>query len=592
MDSAVHAGRLRAQVADDLDSLFLSPELKQKLILPADLRSYFRNAGVLVRSTPQGLQIPATGVRLLTELNPQLEIIWTPDAKRFVENRVNLAVVHDQVHETIQRIKLGGVETARSMIQDCNGLGVLDAHQIVNVAAMTVEHGPGLCLFDEQGAGKTVTLIFAFDLLVERNEADTALIVAPKSMIGEWPKDLSRFRGDIYQTEVLTGTATQKRRGLSTNSDVYITNFESAVSLESELRTLLKARPERTILVVDESFFIKSLDAKRTKALRRLREWAGRTYVLCGSPAPNSPVDLIQQSNLVDFGHCFNDVPIPKDKNSASAAVHNAFERKGLFCRHLKIDVLPYLPIKRFQRISVTMSAAQANLYRETSDELIRDVVETNDIDFLAKKQTFLSRKIKLLQLCSNPIGLVPNYQETPAKLIALDELLDQLVKARKEKVVIWSFFTASLTAICQRYSHYGVTRYDGFVSDTVQRLEAVNKFQNDDETMVFVANPAAAGAGLTLHRSCIAIYESFSNQAAHYLQSLDRIHRRGQDREVEYLILLCEGTVEVNEYQRLLDKERDAQDLLGDRIAPPITRESFLRDLQTEVTSFDRSDR
>ena len=55
-----------------------------------------------------------------------------------------------------------------------------------------------------------------------------------------------------------------------------------------------------------------------------------------------------------------------------------------------------------------------------------------------------------------------------------------------------------------------------------------MRKFQEDSRTMLFVANPAAAGAGLTLHKSHIAIYESMSNQAAHYLQSLDRIHRRG----------------------------------------------------------------
>ena len=64
---------------------------------------------------------------------------------------------------------------------------------------------------------------------------------------------------------------------------------------------------------------------------------------------------------------------------------------------------------------------------------------------------------------------------------------------------------------------------------------------------MVFVANPAAAGAGLTLHRARVAIYESLSNQAAHYLQSLDRIHRRGQKREVEYVVMLCDGTLEID---------------------------------------------
>jgi SNF2 family DNA or RNA helicase len=97
---------------------------------------------------------------------------------------------------------------------------------------------------------------------------------------------------------------------------------------------------------------------------------------------------------------------------------------------------------------------------------------------------------------------------------------------------------------------------------------------------MLLIANPAAAGAGLTLHRARFAIYESMSNQAAHYLQSLDRIHRRGQTRPVEYLILVADRTIEVSEYDRLLAKERSAQQLLGDKILDSPTRTQMLHDL------------
>ena len=98
---------------------------------------------------------------------------------------------------------------------------------------------------------------------------------------------------------------------------------------------------------------------------------------------------------------------------------------------------------------------------------------------------------------------------------------------------MVWSFYRSSLDRIAQRYSSYGVARIDGSVTSSADRRDAVKSFQEDDETMLFLGNPAAAGAGLTLHRSRVAIYESLSNQAAHYLQSLDRIHRRGQNREV-----------------------------------------------------------
>ncbi len=108
---------------------------------------------------------------------------------------------------------------------------------------------------------------------------------------------------------------------------------------------------------------------------------------------------------------------------------------------------------------------------------------------------------------------------------------------------------------------------------------------------MLFVANPAAAGAGITLHRSRVAIFESMSNQAAHYLQSLDRIHRRGQNREVEYFILLCEGTIEVSEYERLVLKERAAKALMGDHMDEAWSRSSMLQEAEAASQLLSRGE-
>lgn len=133
--------------------------------------------------------------------------------------------------------------------------------------------------------------------------------------------------------------------------------------------------------------------------------------------------------------------------------------------------------------------------------------------------------------------------------------------------------------------------RYDGSVETVEERREAVRRFQEDDQTMLFVANPAAAGAGLTLHRARMAIYESMSNQAAHYLQSLDRIHRRGQDRDVEYLILLADTTIEIGEYERLLTKEQSARNLLGDTWQEAPTREGMLHELWRTIGREEQGD-
>ena len=200
---------LRAKVkpTDTLDALFLVPEHGEGTTLLRAVRAGLGSQGVGVTRSAEGVRVPAPIAGRLDELVSEVEMIWTPEARRFVENRRHVASVYPEVFEALLRIRREGVKLAQRMIADSDSHGVLDRHQIVNVAAMTLPESPGLCVFDEQGAGKTVTFIYAFDLLMERDQADAAIIVAPKSMLGEWPKDLARFRGDIYRTSVLTGNA-------------------------------------------------------------------------------------------------------------------------------------------------------------------------------------------------------------------------------------------------------------------------------------------------------------------------------------------------------------------------------------------------
>jgi SNF2 family DNA or RNA helicase len=565
----------------------VSELLERLVITPRQVTDYhtlsglLRNAfsGVRVHRSADGLWIAAEDVSVLLDAEVAADLRWSAEAKLFAENRLRVRQRHQQLYEEVSTIRSGGQAVAKTYLTDIDGLDVLDDHQWVNVAAMTLPEGYGLCVFDEQGAGKTVTLIFALDVLVARDRVDFALIVAPKSMVAEWPRDFQRFKGDLYKVEVVSGNHKQKRIAIGSGADVLVTNFETAASMEEELRSLLRSYQGRAVLVVDESFYIKNLDAKRTQALRRLREWCGRAFVLCGTPAPNAPQDLIQQFNIVDFGLTFDGVNIPDDRIQALPVVQQAIEHRGLFIRHLKTDVLPDLPVKSFNRVFVSLQPEQERVYTAALKNLIIDLRSTDDETFQRQLTSFLARRSALIQICSNPISVVEGYTEIPAKLIALDSILEEAITQKREKVVLWSFYTASLNAIAKRYSHFNPVRYDGTISDVAERREAVRKFQEDDETMLFVANPAAAGAGLTLHRARLAIYESMSNQAAHYLQSLDRIHRRGQTRDVEYLILLCDKTIELEEYERLTRKERAAQALLRDQVEEPITRETMLRE-------------
>jgi SNF2 family DNA or RNA helicase len=565
-------------VAGGLDGLIVVPR-KRNDFTEARRAIGKRIPALRLYRRADGLFISADDCGLLLDMQYDSTFVWNQEALRFARNRHNAKEILPSVLHQLELLRIGGVSVAREQVGGLKENHILDPHQIVNVAAMTLPEGFGLCVFDEQGAGKTVSFIFAFDLLVDRDQADVALIIAPLSMVAEWPKDIATFTRDLYRVAVLSGSRKDKLRLLGSGADILVTNFETAVSLEPELRAYLRNFRGRAVIAVDESFFIKNPASNRTRAISRLREWCDRAYVLCGTPAPNSAHDLIAQFSFVDFGVTFGAVRIPPEREAAKSLVQQIISNGAPYVRHLKKDVLPDLPAKQFTKVLVRLAPVQLRIYGALLGDYIKALEESDDLSFQKQLGSFLGRRSAMLQVCSNPRSVLSDYEETPAKLVALDRLVQELVQQNREKVVIWSFFTQSLTAIVERYQQHNPVRYDGSVQSIHDRRAAVRAFQEDDTTMLFVGNPAAAGAGLTLHRAKYAIYESFSNQAAHYLQSLDRIHRRGQTRNAEYIVLLCDQTLEISEFERVEEKERHAQQLLGDSPNQNLTRQSMLEE-------------
>jgi SNF2 family DNA or RNA helicase len=557
----------------------LSPDQRDVEIL-AD--SVAEVADVL-RSAVPGLRLRPSQGRLLVSLTEAAELLdvaslgWAAEAERAVLNRRTSRKRAPGVAAEAQTIREADVAELRVRLRGSRLVGILDEHQLRNVALMTIEDGWGACIFDEQGTGKTPTLIGAFDVLVERNEADTLVVVSPKSMVGEWAEEFRRFCGDLYRVATVQGSRRQRASALASGPDVVVLNYEATITLREDLRLL--ATRSRVILAVDESYNVKNPEAARTAAVAELREWCVRCFALCGTPAPNAPRDLISQVDLVDFGMTFEGVSLSDDPEQDREPIRSALQDRGLYTRNLKDEVLPDLPGRRFAEVPIEFAPEQARLYEQALDGLISDLEKVDDVGYREQQLSFVERRSALLRLCSNPVGVFPDYVEVPGKVVALDAVLERQAAAG-EKVVLWSFYRASLDFLAERYSGYGLARIDGSIQDIGLRRDAVRRFQEDEETMLFLGNPAAAGAGLTLHRSALAIYESFSNQAAHFMQSLDRIHRRGQERDVEYLVLLCEGSLEEFEYEQILRKVERQADVLGDPKPYRPTREALLGEL------------
>lgn len=462
-----------------------------------------------------------------------------------------------------------------------NWNNVLEPAQASAVGAMTVPGLLGLCLFDEQGSGKTVMTIAAFDELRGLGEIDAMIVVCPKSMVSEWPKDIARFLGSECRVEMAEGDQRQKYETAQRKFDVLVTNYEGVAPMLVNL--MASASTHRYLLVVDESYYLKNGKSYRSEIVDKLRSKCRKCFVLCGTPAPNSAHDLVNQFDLADFGYTFGGFKKSKNPTADWDKIASLVDTKGVFIRRLKPDILKHVPDKNFHIVSVELTGKQALMYEKAKSDLELELRKLNNESFKKSLVTYFQRRAALLQICSCPSSIDPTASEVPVKYTVLDDLLEKLI-SQGRKVVIWSFYKKSLDEIMARYSRYRPVRVDGSVSSAARR-EAVRSFQEDPSTMLFVGNPAAAGAGITLHAAYDAVYISYSNQAAHYLQSLDRIHRRGQVAdEVNYYLLICKDTIEETEVVRLRGKEVRQHDLLGDHITWPTSLDDALRELGVHV--------
>ena len=210
---------------------------------------------------------------------------------------------------------------------------VLDIPQQYAVNAMVYPGLLGACLFDEQGTGKTVMAIATFDTLVTTGEIDRLVVVSPKSMLGGWKKDVENFLKNKYTVGIVEGTLAQKRAVVDSFPDIIVVNYEGI----NNILVLLKAlgKKSRLMLVMDESYYAKNPGAVRSIHLQELRPYCARGYVLCGTPAPRSPYDLINQVNLADDGYAFSSFSKGVSEDSDREIIKSTVAERAIVIRRL-----------------------------------------------------------------------------------------------------------------------------------------------------------------------------------------------------------------------------------------------------------------
>ena len=444
--------------------------------------------------------------------------------------------------------------------------------------------------FMEMGTGKTKVLIDNAAMLYDKGKIDGLLIIAPKGVVGTWydqelPTHLPNHIENVtvlWQANITKGQQEKLETlyEIETALHIFIMNVEALSTSKGKDFAAKFISSHSTLMVIDESTTIKNPSAKRTKNIINLSTQTKYRRIMTGSPVTKNPLDLYSQCEflspwLLDFTsfyafrnryaemktlhvHGRSIQVVDKFKN-----LHELSEQlKGFSYRVLKEDCLD-LPEKNWTKRQITLTPDQRKIYiqmKETALAVLNGKQATT--------MTVLTQLMRLHQITCGHFtaddGTIQRIDNNRA-----NELMD-ILSEMEGKAIIWAHYQYDITSIIKEivkvYGPGSVVDYYGLTPQD-ERDSNRKKFQSDPRCRFLVGTPSTGGYGLTLTAANTVIYYSNGYDLEKRLQSEDRAHRIGQKKNVTYVDIIAENTVDEKIVKALRDKINVASQVLGEEL-------------------------
>ena len=435
--------------------------------------------------------------------------------------------------------------------------------------------------FMEMGTGKTKVAIDNAAYLYTINEVNTVIVLAPNSVYRNWEKEISTHCSVDYTITI--HKEHNKFDYQHEKLNFFLINVE-ALSHKSGVETLekiIKPTKDKLMIIVDESTTIKNKSAKRTKNLLKLGLDAKYKRILTGSPVTKSPLDLYSQCAFLDksllgftsFLAFRNRYAVMRLIDMGGRAIEipqyytnlDELEQKlKSFSYRVKKEECLDLPEKIYQRRNLQLGLKQQEVYNRLK-KAAYVILKDSEVSFTNK----LTEILRLHQVCNGFVKMDNQEITVFDNCPKLKELLD-IIEEGEGKFIIWANYVQNIESIInllkKTYSSDSVVSIYGEITPE-QRQEAVRRFQEDDKCRFFVGNPSTGGYGLTLTKASYVVYFSNSYNLEVRQQSEDRAHRIGQSKNVLYIDLVAEKTIDELIIASLKNKIKISAETLGEVI-------------------------
>lgn len=433
-------------------------------------------------------------------------------------------------------------------------------HSYQRYAIDFIENNPVSALLLDMGLGKTsITLSALNDLLFDYFDVHRILIVAPLRVArNTWSDEIAKWDHlKDLQFSIVVGTEAERIAALKAKADIYIINRENVQWLIEK-----SGQPFNfDMLVIDELSSFKNHQAKRFKALMKVRPKVKRVVGLTGTPSSNGLMDLFAEFKILDMGARLGrfigqyrntyfkpdkvNGPIVYSYKLLPGAEDAIYQQISDITISMKATDHLKMPELINTKYMVHLSDKEKKKYEDMKKELVLALPEG---EITAANAASLSNKLSQMAngaVYSDDEGIIPIHERK------LDALEDVIEAANGKPILIAYWFKHDLMRIEERLKSKGI-EYQKLDSDS-----SIKKW-NNKELAVALIHPASAGHGLNLQSGgSTLVWFGLTWSLELYQQTVARLYRQGQSSGTVTIIhILTESTVDERMMTALAEKD------------------------------------
>ena len=391
------------------------------------------------------------------------------------------------------------------------------------------------------GAGKTAITLTAMWEMWRDQHVKRWLVLAPKRVCTDvWPVEAPKW-APMLGVAVAVGTPKQRLEALKSKAQVVVTNYDN-------LQWLADQKFEFDGVVFDELTKLKNPSGARFKALNKVLDCPVR-WGLTGSFTSNGLEDVFGQCKIVDqslLGRSKGAFMQQYFMLSTYAGFDDWTPRPGaleMVMKKIKRATFVLEPGEYKDKLppchAVELRAEMQD--RKPYEDMKKDfVAELTDARAIAENAAVVTQKLQ--QMSSGFVYVPEPVWFSSHKFDALDDLLNENQHANT--ILVYNY-KEELAELKRRYKHL-VTLDDD---------NAIGRW-NAGSVRLLAVHPKSAGHGLNLqHGGHHMVFLSLPWSLELYEQTVGRLHRSGQTRDVWVYILMTKDSVDEKIWGALHDK-------------------------------------